>query len=460
MPITGREHPAWTLQPAASAALRDFIGAALEQCAPAQAFRERLLQRSGVRLLDIIDHIAAASEASLQTFEGAGWSRVDQNWVNKNGLFPPVTRASARTIVFLRVESVASFLAANSVEAEIEGPPHGPLRRSIAFDSGEVCFGVVERNGYPGFEVPQVPDALIRQARLHHQAFRSRPRHFSSSEAGMRITETLIDAAVADLGSHWSCHLWFSAEREYWMMRCSAARIQKERQDRVGIGWSNIDHHTYDSSRRHFRHTLVILQKLGYQLREMIYAGELAGWGSQVLEQPVLGDTIFADVDLAPHETDIDFAHEELPDLERHRRAGLVCALHGESMLEGGLNHVAGLFQQETLRQQLQSQGLAMMNPFSDYPHLYQELTQGELIPVDPKKVDALEAEGHLGADESENIRLNGAVLSHLENIERNFGFKGFNKIGIDDVLRVLDPRASSGHGAATPAVESASGAA
>jgi hypothetical protein len=192
----------------------------------------------------------------------------------------------------------------------------------------------------------------------------------------------------------------------------------------------------------------------------MIYAGELAGWGSQVLEQPVLGDTIFADVDLAPHETDIDFAHEELPDLERHRRAGLVCALHGESMLEGGLNHVAGLFQQETLRQQLQSQGLEMMNPFSDYPHLYQELTQGELIPVQPKIVDALEAEGHLGADESENIRLNGAVLSHLENIERNFGFKGFNKIGIDDVLRVLDPRAASGHQAATPSVESASGAA
>lgn len=460
MLATDRQYPTWTVQPAASAVLLDLVEEAYESCPAARRFGERLLQYSGVRLLDIIDHIEVASEAWLDKLEAAGWRRGDRCWANVDGMFPPVTQGSTRTIVFLRVESAATFLAANSIEAPVEGPVHGPLRRAIAFDSGEVCFGIIERNGYAGFEVPQVEEPLIRQARLHHQTFRSRRRHFIDSEEGMRCTEALIDAAVADLGTHWSCHLWFSAEREYWMMRCTVARVQKERQDRAGIGWSNIDHHTYDSSRRHFRHTLIILQKLGYELREMMYAGELAGWGSQVLEQPVLGDTIFADVDLAPDETGIDFATEQLPDLDRHRRAGLVCALHGESMLQGGLNHVAGLFEQKTLRCQLESKGWEMMQPFSDYPHLYQELTHGELIPVDPKVIDALEADGHLGEEESENIRLNGAVLSHLENIERNFGFKGFNKIGIDDVLRVLDPRASSALPADASRAELASGAA
>ena len=108
------------------------------------------------------------------------------------------------------------------------------------------------------------------------------------------------------MGPHWACDLWLRAERYYWMSRCRPGRWQKSRQDAVGIGWSNIDHHTYDSSRRHYRHTIRILEKLGYELREMLYAGELAGWGSQVLEQPTLKSTIFADVDLAPEELTID----------------------------------------------------------------------------------------------------------------------------------------------------------
>ena len=199
MLITDRGYPAWTVQPAASAALVKLIDEAYERCPAARRFGERLLQCSGVRLLDIIDHIEVASETWLHKLEAAGWRRKDQCWANVDGMFPPVTQGSARTIVHLRVESVATFLAANSIEAQIEGPAYGPLRRAIAFGSGEVRFGVVERNGYPGFDVPQVPEALIRQARLHHQAFRSRRRYFLDAGKGVRFTEALIDAAVADL---------------------------------------------------------------------------------------------------------------------------------------------------------------------------------------------------------------------------------------------------------------------
>ena len=38
---------------------------------------------------------------------------------------------------------------------------------------------------------------------------------------------------------------------------------------------------------------------------------------------------------------------------------------------------------------------------------------------------------------------MNSYIATHLENIERNEGYKGFNKPGIDGVLRALDPRAS-----------------
>lgn len=37
--------------------------------------------------------------------------------------------------------------------------------------------------------------------------------------------------------------------------------------------------------RTHYLHTIAIRAKLGYDLREMLYAGDIAGRGSQMLEQ-------------------------------------------------------------------------------------------------------------------------------------------------------------------------------
>ena len=433
----------WREQPSAEAFLRAFVAAELSQSRAIRAYADALRAGTGVRLRDIIDYVEFRDERVIHALEAAGWAEEEPGlWCNRAGRFPPFVRNGSRTTLFLRVESVERFVRVVDPGARIDGEPHGPARRAYVFVDQGSRMGVIERNGYAGYDPAGAPPERIRQARLHLQSFRSRRRHYDDVEAGLAFTESLVERAVADLGPHWACDLWLRAERDYWMLRCPAARFQKDRQDRMGIGWSNIDHHTYDGSRRHFRHTIRILKRLGYELREMIYAGELAGWGSQILEQPVIGSTIFADVDLAPHELEIDFAHDPLPELDRHRRAGLVSALHGESILEAGLNHVAGLYDRKALHGQLEQAGFGLMAPFSDTNRLYQELTEGSWAAVDPARVDRLEAEGHLDADQAEDIRLNGAILSHLENIERNDGYKGFNKPGIDGVLRKLDPRA------------------
>jgi len=442
----------WERQPRAEATYRAILDAALARCPQAQAYADRLLTEAGVRLRDIVDHVDVADAAVIERIEAAGWRPMGEGaWKNPDGLFPVFVRRDADA-VWLRVESAADFVRANGLSVAIEGTAHAPMRRAVAFEAAGVRVGVVERNGHPGFDVPDASDADVRRARLHHNAFRARRRQFDTVEAGLAHTEALVDAAVADIGPHRACDLWLKAEREYWMSRCPAGRLQKARQDAVGIGWSNIDHHTYDGSRAHFRHTIRILEKLGYRLREMLYAGELAGWGSQVLEQPVIGSTIFADVDLAPHELQVDFAHDLLPELPKHRRAGLLSALLGESILEAGLNHVAALYDQKLLRGQLEARGLKMMSPFTDWPHLYQELTTGDWAAVDPARVDALEAGGHIGAEEAEKLRMEGSIVTHLENIERNDGYKGFNRDGIDSVLRKLDPRAYHGGRAAEAA--------
>jgi len=432
----------WTAQPDAEAALRGWIADALARNAAADAFRERLLDGCAIRLRDIVDHVQFADDATPARIQSAGWHEDAAGvWRNPTGLFPAYVQGH-RDIVWLRVESVDTFLAAQGLAAAVEGAPLAPLRKAIAWPGHGLAFGVIERNGFGGFSVQPDDPSERRMARIVLQRFRARRRQFDTVEQGLAHTEALVDAAIADLGSpNRACALWLSAEREYWLARCQAGQLQLARQNRQGVGWANIDHHTYDSSRAHYRHTIRILEKLGYELREMLYAGDMAGWGSQVLEQPAIGSTIFADVDLAPHEVDLDFAHEKLPALDRHRRAGILCALHGESILEQGLNHVACFHDQAMLRAQLADLGIRTMPPFSDMPHLYQELTFGDWAAVDPARVDRLEADGHLPPEEAERIRTEGAIITHLENIERNHGYKGFNKPGIDGVLRKLDPR-------------------
>ncbi|MBL8166832.1 MAG: hypothetical protein JNJ50_01675 [Acidobacteria bacterium] len=433
---------AWAPQPVAEQVLKHILRLADERSAFLRNYAKHLLEATGVCVRDIVDHIEIAEHDDLARLAAAGWvSDAEGVRRNPNGMFPPVLE-STEFALWLRVESMDVFAAATGNAIEVDGSPHGPLRRAFVAREPGIAIGIVERNGYAGFDVPAVPAELIRGARVHLNALKSRRREFDTVEAGLAHTEALVERAVADLGPHWACDLWLKAERDYWMRRCPSGRLQKQRQDAVGIGWANIDHHTYDGSRRHFQHTIRVLEKLGYELREMLYAGELAGWGSQVLEQPVIGSTIFADVDLAPEELTIDFAHDHLPELPKHRRAGLLSELLGESILEAGLNHVAGLYDQRALRAQLEREGLRFMAPFSDFPHLYQELTTGDWAAVDPRRVDALEAAGHIGAAEAESLRLNGSIVTHLENIERNDGYKGFNRDGIDSVLRKLDPRA------------------
>jgi hypothetical protein len=431
----------WQMHPRAQELVSSVVGTALQECPAAQDFAAHLLKTAGIRLADTLDHVVFEDVSLQLSLQRNGWQEISSGVLrHDNGLFPDFVRGAGLQVAF-RAESLETFIAVHRSSGAVQGPQFGPYRRVCAFERGATSFWAVERNGHVTYDMPSVSPARIRSARLCLQAFRSRRRQFDSVAQGLAHTELLVDAAVAALGQHWACDLFLRAEREYWMQRCDAGRFQYSRQCAAGVGWVNIDHHTYDSSREHFAPTVRILEKLGYICRELFYAGAQAGWGSQILEQPVLRSTIFADIDLAPDELDLDFAHLPIEPLPKMRRAGIWCGMHGESMLEAGLNHVAGMYDQNQLRAQLSACGVRMMAPFSSFPELYQELTEGQWWPVDPVRVDCLQQAGHLAQDEAEDFRLRGAIGSHLENLERNQGYKGFNQPGIDGVLRIIDPR-------------------
>jgi hypothetical protein len=146
-------------------------------------------------------------------------------------------------------------------------------------------------------------------------------------------------------------------------------------------------------------------------------------------------------VDLAPEEVDGDFAHEPLAPRQELDTVGLWCALHGESMLSAGLHHVAGRFDFEAATADLAKWDVEMMDPFSEFAYLRQAFTVGERWEVSQQRLERLVASGQIDPSQRERFAQEGAVGSHLENIQRGEGFKGFNQQMVSDIIRRTDPR-------------------
>jgi hypothetical protein len=281
-----------------------------------------------------------------------------------------------------------------------------------------------------------------REALAARDLWLGRKRKFDDDERGFDEADDRLDRMIEKVGVDLACHLVFEVEREYWQSRNRAGRVQKARQDRLGLGWANHDHHTFRSSRKHFPRLIALFERLGFHLRERYHAGHQAGWGAQILEHPTTGVVIFADLDLAPEETGHDFAHDPLPDLPRPNTVGLWVGLHGESILEAGMHHLEAQFAFDALRDDLKAEAeIETMKPFSDFPFLRQAFTAGERWSVDPKRADRLLASGWIDADQHRRFLDEGAIGSHLENLQRTQGYKGFNQKSVGVILQATDPR-------------------
>ncbi len=452
------ENYEWVPQPEAAALIDELLQGMLKGCAPAVALADRMRRETGTRLLDWVDHIAVHAKPGIERrFEVLGFVRSTDNdqviWNHPRGLFPTVLMLpkSARPGLAIKTEWVADFLISQQLEnIEIIGEPLSMMRKARAWSGDTADAWIIERHGVSGFDAPHTRAALTAQILKHHEAFRRRARHLPTSESGFDHAMKLIRAAKSDLGTDLAADRFFAAEREYWMSRNAAARCQYARQQRLGLGWANHDHHTYRSSRSCFHLLIAALEELGMVCRERFYAGRDAGWGAQVLEQRGAGVVVFADVDLNADEVAGDFAHEPLPPLGRAGTVGLWCRLHGEAFLEAGMHHLECQFDFDAAREQLKAAGFPSMKPFTFFPHLKQAFTEPEVWAVDPKRIEAAKAEGLITAEQAAKFAAAGVIGSHLEILQRDDGYKGFNQTGISEIIHRTDPRhaASSSAGA------------
>ncbi len=466
-----RDDFVWTPQADAAALVRGALADFASDSPAAVKLASRLLNETGTRLVDWLDHLvlpaddALAAELKTAGFEQAASLELatlsDQvAWRHAGGMFPVILldsspskgngsvgeRCSRRLAI--RVDSVDDFVAAQRLDslsladAQIEGAAGGRFRTVVFAREGNVELMAVERHGYAGFAPTTDSEDKIVAAAEHHAAFEARKRDFKRPNDGFKKARKLIEEAIDDLGADWTCDLFFDSERHYWQGKNRAGQIQKARQDALGLGWGNQDHHTYRSSREHFSTLIALLEQFGFVCRERFYAGEEAGWGAQVLEHPVCGIAVFADVDLTPEEVTGDFAHEPLEALAEVGTIGLWCALHGEAILAAGMHHLECQFNFNAAVEQLASEGIDTMPPFTDLEFLKQAFTEGEIWPVAEAKIEAARASGLIDGDQAKQFAASGALGSHLEILERNQGYKGFNQTGISQIIRETDPRA------------------
>jgi len=445
--------PNWEPQPAAAQLVRQLVEAFCYECSLAGQLKKRLLNETGTRLVDWIDYFAYEGDGEFeQQLRDCGFESHSDGartvFEHPGGIFPRfVLDDHPPQRMALKVDSVADFLFSHwrDDSTPIEGRPLGPMRRARLTDEGGHQLWVVERRGHRGYDPPEVSDSQIAAAVRHAEAFRRRRRAFADDRLGFDHLEKLIAAACLDLGTDWACALFFAAERNYWQVWNLPARIQRSRQEALGMGWANHDHHTYRSSRRHFSRLIELLEKLGMRCRERFYAGAEAGWGAQVLEQPAAGIVVFADVDLAPDEVSGDFAHQPLPERDAYGTVGVWCKLFGEAVLHAGMHHLECQFDFAAAREQLPAVGVPVMEPFTDLPHLKQCFTKADMWQVEPQRLEAAIRDGAVEDWQAEQLREAGAPGSHLEILERNEGFKGFNQEGVSDIIRRTDPRGGEG---------------
>ena len=434
----------WSPQPAASSWLDQVVGIVLAGCPWAGDFADRLHRDAGTRFVDLVDTVfLAEGDPRLAGAVASGWARTGDSggfttYDQPDGIFPTVAvgRSAEGVSVELKVESVADFLAAHRLCRTVEGRPLAPYRRAVV--AAEVS--VAERHGTRGYATDGGPAATDVLAVA--ESFRLRRRDFADAAEGFAEADRLIDAAIERVGRDYACDLFFAAEREYWTLRNRAARAQKARQDRLGIGWANHDHHTYRSSRESFAPLVRTFEKLGLHCRERFYAGLAAGWGAQVMEHPVTRIVTFNDVDLSPDELRGDFGHDGLAPRDSLATIGLWCGLHGEAFLQAGMHHLECVFDFDALKAQLEAEaGVRVMKPFTDFAYLRQAFTEGERWPVVGLRIDDLLARSLITPEQAKMFRAEGAIGSHLENLERNDGFKGFNQNGVSEIIAATDPR-------------------
>ena len=432
----------WKLYQKSEDFLQSHINEFLKNNSFAAKLSEGISKITGTRFFDWIDHIILSEKVDSSELKHLNFTKSAQKtpsgisaYAISGSTLPPVLLGDSKRIeISMKVDSIIDFCKKNNIQSILPEKPYFPYRKLDLNSSEDYILSVVERHGSNDFIPVESNDLGQYEKALN--AFYKRRRIFQNDEEGIIKTQELVNNHLTELTPERTADAFFQSERLYWEERCPVGKRQGIRQDKLGLGWANHDHHTFRCSRENFSLTIALLESLGFKSRERFYAGVDAGWGAQVLEHPICNIALFADVDITELEKDRDFAHTGLQESENVGAVGLWVGLHGESILQAGLHHLA-------IRSNFETFNLMenMMKPFSYFDFLKQAFSVSHKWNVSEIRLNRLLEKNVITNGKKGIFSLNGAIGSHIESIERNKGFKGFNQDSITAIIHAVDPR-------------------
>ena len=110
-------------------------------------------------------------------------------------------------------------------------------------------------------------------------------------------------------------------------------------------------------------------------------------------------------------------------------------------MLQGGLHHLAARVDFENVRNSWNRYCAEALPPFSYFDFLKQSFSKTERRDIDEHRLSHLLDMDVISDDGMTTFKEQGAIGSHLEIIQRNQGFKGFNQDSVTAIIRDTDPR-------------------
>jgi len=436
----------WELFPKTEKFLQKEVNRFLQNNKVAKKLAKDMETKTNTRFFDWIDHMNLPhSRISTQQLKKFCFLEIKSKtpkdtkaFKNKKSTFFPILRSNTEyTEIAIKPEVIEHFT--KKYKRSIQGKKYAPVRYAEISKEKKYLLSALERAGSSDFIVENTTDIPAYKQAV--QRFQQRKRSFKTDINGLESIQKEIQQVLKTLSPARTADAFFRAERLYWQKRNKAGRFQKRRQNTLGLGWGNHDHHTYRSSRENFKRLIKVFELLGFTCREQFFAGEKAGWGAQILEHPKCDIVIFADVDLNHAEKNKDFAHKGLPTKKELGTVGLWIGLHGESILQAGMHHLEARFQFEQLRKRMK-----FMNPFSYFPFLKQAFSQSERWKVDKKRINKLVQQGSITPEQGKWFLQDGAIGSHLENLQRRQGFKGFNQTSVTAIIKATDPRKQITH--------------
>ena len=390
--------------------------------------RKDLFDKASSRLIDFVDHIVIGNNPDFKSqliecgFEVTLKALDYTIYSHKIACLPRVVinqDEGKLLAVAIKVESIDDFLAVRGLSISIEGSLLSAFRRCLINKENQVSLWVIERRGTQLIEPSHADEWHPTKYLKALLDWKTRPRSLDNEEEDMQLAITMANQLSAQFGTDMAACIVLEAERFYWLSRNDAGAIQKARQDSLGLGFTNNDHHAFRCSRKNFAKSIHLFEILGFHSRKRFHAGKQKTFGGQVLENTRAGFVIFLDYDLLEEEVDIDFSTSTLPPLASQNTIGLWCQLHGESIGRAGMHHLALQCSFDKLIKDLHQYGIEFMDPFGNFSYIKQAYTKGQIWQVEPKRLNDLYNESFITINQKELFEKEGAVGSHLGNVER-----------------------------------------